>query len=129
MRSDPFKKYKKEYSEKNLWEKLKKYARVAGQKTVYSALLMFYAFRRKETPGWAKNVILGAIGYFLSPFDGVPDLTPFLGYTDDLGVLSFGLVTIASYIDADVKKNARERLEKWFGDVNESELKEIDDQL
>lgn len=126
---NPFKKYSKEYSEKKLWGKLTSYAKQAGSKVVYSALLLFYAYRRKETPTWAKNIVLGTLGYLISPIDAIPDLTPLLGYTDDLGVLSFGLVTIASYIDADVKKNARERLEKWFGDINETELKEIDDQL
>ena len=129
MKGDPFKKFKKDYSEKGLWNKLKKYASVAGQKTVYSALLMFYAFHRKETPRWAKNVILGALGYFLSPFDGVPDLTPFLGYTDDLGVLSFGLVLIAGYINDEVRGKARERLKTWFGEIDEEELNTIDEQL
>ena len=90
---------------------------------------MFYAFRRKETPGWAKNVILGAIGYFLSPFDGIPDLTPFLGYTDDLGVLSFGLVLIAGYINDEVRGQAKECLKKWFGEIDEEELKTVDEQL
>ena len=129
MKNNPFKKHKNEYSETKLWEKLKNYAKAAGQRTVYSALLMFYAFKRKETPGWAKNIILGAIGYFLSPFDGVPDLTPFLGYTDDLGVLSFGLVLIAGYINDEVREKAREKLTQWFGEINEEELKTVDEQL
>ena len=126
---NPFKKHSNEYSEPKLWEKISNFAKQAGQKTVYSALLLFYAYRRPDTPGWAKNIVLGTLGYFIAPIDALPDLTPLVGYTDDLGVLSFGLVTIATYINDEVKGNARERLKKWFGDYDEDELKEVDDQI
>jgi len=129
MKNNPFKKYNSLFSEFKLWEKLKNYAKSAGQKTVYSALLMFYAFKRKETPSWAKNIIIGAIGYFLSPIDGIPDLTPFLGYTDDLGVLTFGMVLIAGYINDEVRQNARTKMTRWFGELNEEELNTIDESL
>ena len=129
MKKNPFKKYSDKFSEFNFWEKIKNYAIQAGQKTVYTALLLYYAFKRSDTPAWAKRVVLGALGYFLSPIDGIPDLTPFLGYTDDLGVLSFGLVLIAGYINDEVRENAREQMTKWFGDINEEELNEVDDSL
>lgn len=90
---------------------------------------MVFAYRRKDTPGWAKHIIVGAIGYFLTPFDSIPDLTPILGYTDDLGVLSFGLVTIASYINDDVRIEARKRLKSIFGELDFAALGEIDEKL
>jgi len=129
MKKNPFKKYASLFSEFKLWEKLKNYAKAAGQKTVYSVLLMFYAFKRKETPAWAKNIILGTIGYFLSPIDGIPDLTPFIGYTDDLGVLTFGMVLIAGYINDEVREKARAKLTKWFGEINEEELNTVDERI
>ncbi len=122
-------KYKNRFSEFRFWMKLKTYARQAGIKTVYTALLLFYAYQRKETPSWAKNIIIGVIGYFIAPIDIIPDLTPIIGYTDDIGMLSFGLVTIACYIDKDVKQNARTKLTKWFGEYDENDLIEIDEQL
>lgn len=124
-----FKKDKSEFSEERFWKKIFNYAKQAGIKTIYSALLLFNAYRKKETPTWAKNVILGALGYFISPIDAIPDLTPFLGYTDDIGILGFGLVTIASYVDEGVRKKSREQLKKWFGDYNQEDLSEIDDKL
>ncbi len=123
------KNYSDNFSENKFWKKLKNYAKQSGLKTVYSALLLFYAFKRNETPKWAKNVILGSLGYFLSPIDGIPDLTPFLGYTDDLGVMSFGLVLIACYINEEVREKAKSKLSQWFGEINEDELKAVDDQL
>lgn len=124
-----FKKYGNWFSEKKMWKKFKDYAKQAGLKTVYSALLLFYAYQRKDTPSWAKNIILGVLGYFIAPIDAIPDLTPIIGYTDDIGVLSFGLVTIACYVNEEVKEKARKRLGKWFSNYNEEELKEVDAQL
>jgi len=122
-------KYKDRFSESKMWTKLKDYARYAGIKTTYMVLLLFNAYKRKETPSWAKNIIIGAIGYFISPIDAIPDLTPILGYTDDIGVLSFGLVTIACYVDKEVKAKSKGQLTKWFGDYDEAELEEIDAKL
>ena len=114
-------------------EKLMRYLsarlKAIGVKLTYSALLLYYAYERKDTPGWAKNIILGSLAYLLSPFDAVPDLTPLLGFTDDLGVLSFGLVTIACYIDNAVREKAKFRLHKFFKVVDEQDLLEVDAKL
>lgn len=126
---NPFKKYARQFSESRLLKKIQAFARQAGLKTVYSVLLLYYAFTRKETPVWAKNIIIGVLGYFIAPFDALPDLTPIIGYTDDLGVLSFGLVTIACYINQDVRIKARKKLKDWFGEFDLQELAEVDKQL
>ncbi len=115
--------------ESSLWNKITKYAKRTGIRTVYSVLLLFYAFKRKETPAWAKRIITGILAYFIAPLDAIPDLTPFLGFTDDVGLLGFGLVTIAAYVNDEVKKQAREQLTNWFGTYDETELKSVDDKL
>ncbi|MEL6987599.1 MAG: YkvA family protein, partial [Bacteroidota bacterium] len=71
----------------------------------------------------------GALGYLISPIDAIPDLTPFLGYTDDLGILGFGLVTIAGYINDEVRIKSRQQLKRIFGNINLDELKEVDSKL
>ncbi len=124
-----FKKHIPNFSESGLWTKLSTYASKLGQRTVYSVLLLFYAYRRKETPYWAKNIVLGVLGYLITPIDFIPDLTPIIGYTDDLGVLSFGLVTIAAFVNDGVKSEARGKLSQWFGTLDESTLSEVDTQL
>ena len=100
-----------------------------GLKSVYSALLLYYAYRRKDTPAWAKRVITGVLAYFIAPIDAIPDLTPFIGFTDDLGVLGFGLATIAVYINKEVRLNARTQLEKWFENIDQKELDSVDKTL
>ena len=126
---NPYKEYIGKFSITGLWNKISSYSKQAGLKVVYSALLLFYAFRRKETPLWAKNIIMGTLGYFLSPIDMLPDLSPIIGYTDDFGVLSFGLVTIAAHINQDVKGKARKRLTTWFGEIDQAQLAEVDKQF
>ena len=129
MKEQHLKKYAKKFSEIRFWQKLSSNARLAGIKVSYSALLMFYAYNNKETPAWAKRIVLGLLGYLISPIDAIPDLTPILGYTDDLGMLSFGLVTLVAYIDKDVREKARAKLRTWFGDFDLKQLEEIDKQL
>ena len=122
-------KYSDQFSEEGFWKKLGKIANAVGTKLIYTALLLYYAYRRKETPAWARSVVLGVLGYLLAPIDLIPDLTPFLGYTDDMGVLALGLATIAGYINENVKVKARTKLYLWFGAKGEAEIQEIDDQL
>ena len=126
---DPFQRYKHFFSENLFWIKLKKFTRAAGVQVSYSALLLYYTYRRKETPKWAKKIIVGALGYFLSPIDVIPDLTPFLGYTDDLSVMAFALTTLALFVNQEVKDNAQKTLKRWFNEVHPNDLIAIDDRL
>jgi uncharacterized membrane protein YkvA (DUF1232 family) len=108
---------------------IKKFVLNMGQKLVYSSLLMFYAYKRNDTPAWAKNIILGTLAYVLAPFDAVPDLTPLFGFTDDLGILGFGLVTIACYINEDVRGQSIERMGKMFKQIDEKVIAEVNSTL
>jgi uncharacterized membrane protein YkvA (DUF1232 family) len=57
---------------------------------------------------------MGALAYFIVPFDAVPDLIPGIGYTDDLGTLSAAVALLTFYIDEKVKAQAETKLRKWF---------------
>ncbi|MEL7249308.1 MAG: YkvA family protein [Bacteroidota bacterium] len=122
-------KYRPEFSEGGFWTKLRKIAKSVGVKLVYTALLLFYAYKRNETPHWARSIVLGALGYLLAPIDLIPDLTPLIGYTDDMTVLTLGLVTIAAYINQDVRTKARAKLYLWFGASKVEEIEEVDKNL
>lgn len=108
---------------------LHKYTKSLSQKFVYSVLLLVYAYKRSDTPSWAKNIIIGALGYVLAPIDTIPDLTPFLGFTDDLGVLTFGLVSIACYVNDEVRVKARKQLSAFFNEIDEESLAGVDEVL
>lgn len=103
------------YSDENFWQKLLNFAKKAGQGVIEKALWLYYAAQRSETPIWAKATIYGALGYFISPLDAIPDITPVIGYTDDLGVLAAAVVTVSMYITEDVKAKTAAKLRDWFG--------------
>lgn len=121
--------YRKQFSEFKFWEKLRNFGAAAGAKTVYTALLLFYAYKRTETPGWAKRLVIGVLGYLIVPIDAIPDLGFLIGYTDDIGVLSFALVTIAAYVNEDVRNQAKEQMKVWFENIDEEVFESVDEKL
>ncbi len=105
------------YSEAGFWRKLSRFARSAGREVVEKALWLYYTLQRPETPAWAKRTIVGALAYFLLPFDLVSDLAPLVGFTDDLSVLLVAVSTVAAHITPEVKAQARRKAAEWFGEV------------
>lgn len=103
------------YSETGFWDKLKHYALAAGKELVEKALWLYYAAQNPSTPTWAKSVMYGALGYFILPLDAIPDITPLIGYSDDLGVLAAALAAVSMYITDEVKQQAQQKLAAWFG--------------
>ncbi|OZG70520.1 hypothetical protein BTA51_25645 [Hahella sp. CCB-MM4] len=105
----------KSFSSGKLWRKLKNAGSVAGFTAVESALTLFYTSTAKETPAWCKSVIYGALAYFISLIDGIPDLTPILGYTDDIAVMAAALATLSQYITPEIKSKAKSKTEALLG--------------
>ena len=110
-----YKKYEEYYSDESFLTKLKNFAKKAGVKVVYTALKLFYALKSDKTPTWAKSIIVGALGYFILPIDLVPDLVPVAGFTDDFGVLLAAVGSVALHITPEVKAQAKEKMQDWFG--------------
>ncbi|MFT3849290.1 MAG: YkvA family protein [Propionivibrio sp.] len=108
--------FENEYSDKRFRQKIAAYARSAGKEVVEKALWLYYSAQHPKTPGWAKSVIYGALGYFIFPLDAIPDLTPVAGYADDLGVLVAALATVAIYVNDEVRASAASKMKAWFGD-------------
>ena len=102
------------YSDAGFWHKLKLFAKKAGLEVIDKALCLYYAAQRPDTPKWAKTVIFGALAYFIAPIDAIPDLTPVLGFSDDLGALAAALAMVSMYIDDSVKSQAAEKSAAWF---------------
>lgn len=107
--------FESEFSDSGFWDKVKKYARSAGESVLQPALKLYYAAQDPETPVWAKTTIYGALGQFISPIDAIPDITPIVGYSDDLGVLVAATAAVAAHITEKHKDKAKETLKQWFG--------------
>ena len=105
-----------EYSEASFWGKIRQYAVTAGKEVIEKALILYYCLQDKDTPTRAKTVILGALAYFISPIDAIPDLTPIMGYSDDLGALAMALAVVASHLKKEHARLASQKLTEWFPD-------------
>lgn len=108
-------KYEKNFSEEGLLHKLTKYGKSIGLELLYKAAQLWFVMQRPDVPAATKALIMGALGYLISPLDFIPDLTPVLGYSDDLVAITFALIRVQGYIDENVRRQARELLSKIFG--------------
>ena len=113
---DDLQNFEEAYSDESFREKLTRYARSAGKEGVEKSLLLYYAAQEERAPAWAKATIAGALGYFIVPLDAIADLTPAVGYADDLGVLVLALAAVAAYINDDVRGKTAQRMQQWFGE-------------
>ena len=103
------------YTDDDFWHKLNTYAKKAGRKVVETALQLYYAANDKKTPKWARGVIYSALVYLITPVDLIPDMTPFAGFADDLGVLVGAVSAVAGHITDKAKGQAQKKLSDWFG--------------
>ncbi|GAB3092085.1 DUF1232 domain-containing protein [Aestuariicella hydrocarbonica] len=106
--------FENEYSDTGFWRKTKKYARIAGEGVLEPALKLYYASQDPDTPAWARTTVYASLGYFIAPLDAIPDLSPFIGYSDDLGVLVAATAAIAKHIKKEHAEKARDKLARWF---------------
>lgn len=120
-------KSQKHYSEDKLWAKLKRVAKKAGSSAVYAVLLLYYTLQKPDVPKKTKALIVGALGYFILPFDLIPDMMLGVGYTDDFGALVIALIQVSMYIDDEIKTKARTKLHDWFGFVVDTS--DVDEKL
>lgn len=109
-------KYKDKFTQQDFFDKIQRVAKRAGAKLVYVALLLYYLMQSDKVSLKDKAIIIGALGYLISPLDAVPDAIPIAGLTDDLGILLYALGKVWSSVDDDMKKQAHEKLSKWFDD-------------
>ena len=105
----------KNVSEKTLIKKIGQSFKLIGHEAIYHALLLYFTLQSPNTPAWCKTVVLGSLGYFISLIDGIPDLTPFLGYTDDVALMAATIATISTHITPDIQTKAKEKQQQLFG--------------
>ncbi len=106
--------YSNEFTESSFWQKLTTVAKTAGCELIEKVLIMYYATLDKDTPVWAKTVLIGALGYFICPIDAIPDAIPVAGYTDDAGAIALALGTVAAHIKPEHRTQAKSKTEEWF---------------
>lgn len=95
---------------KRFWTKFKRV--VANLPFAEDLLAAYYCAFDRETPRHVQLSLLGALAYFVLPFDFVPDVLPVLGFTDDAAILATAIRMVASHITPDHREAARAALKR-----------------
>jgi uncharacterized membrane protein YkvA (DUF1232 family) len=127
MELPDFMSYANKFSQSEFAEKISRIAKRAGAKLVYAALILYYTLQSDKVSKSDKAIIIGALGYMISPLDVIPDAIPIAGLTDDLAVLIYVLKKVWTGIDPEIVEQARAKLSKWFDEEEISEIQNLFD--
>ncbi|TKW78107.1 MAG: DUF1232 domain-containing protein [Bradyrhizobium icense] len=95
---------------RRFWKKFKQ--GVARLPFAEDLLAAYYCAFDRETPRHVQVALLGALAYFILPFDFVPDMLPILGFTDDAAVLATAIRMVAGNITPEHREAARAALKR-----------------
>jgi uncharacterized membrane protein YkvA (DUF1232 family) len=101
---------------RHFWSKLKRVA--AHLPFAEDLLAAYYCAFDRQTPRHVQAALLGAIAYFILPFDFVPDMLPVLGFTDDAAVLATALRMVVTHITPEHREAARAALKRGIANSN-----------
>ena len=127
MELPDFMSYANKFSQSEFAEKIARIAKRAGAKLVYAALILYYTLQSDKVSKADKAIIIGALGYMISPLDVIPDAIPIAGLTDDLAVLLYVLKKVWMGIDPEIVAQAKEKLSRWFDEDEIAEMGDIFD--
>src|SRR4051812_43804359 len=95
---------------RRFWSKLKRVA--AHLPFAEDLLAAYYCAFDVQTPRHVQAALLGAIAYFILPFDFIPDMLPALGFTDDAAILATAIRLVSAYILPEHRVAARAALKR-----------------
>lgn len=99
---------------RRFWRKIKSVA--VRLPFVEDILAAYYCAFDRQTPRHVQIALLGAIAYFILPFDFLPDILPVLGFTDDAAILATALRMVASNITPEHREAARAAMQRGLDD-------------
>jgi uncharacterized membrane protein YkvA (DUF1232 family) len=104
----------KAYVRRGFWAKAR---RVAAALPFAEDLLAAYfcAFDR-DTPRHVQAALIGALAYFVLPFDIIPDMMPLLGFTDDAAVLATALRMVSTHIRPEHRAAAKQAIARGLAE-------------
>ena len=95
---------------RGFWKKARKVA--ARLPFAEDLLAAWYCAFDRDTPLQVKAALIGALAYFVLPFDAVPDVLPFLGFADDAAILATALRIVANHLTPAHRAAAQRKLDE-----------------
>ena len=96
----------KNFNDQGYFRKLARYALRLGRPVVEQLYALYYMLRSDATPMRSKMVIVGALLYFVSPIDLIPDILGPLGFSDDLAVVAMVFKQVKAHLTDDIRSKA-----------------------
>ena len=93
---------------RKFWAKAKRFA--AQLPFAEDLVTAYYCAFDHATPLQVKAALVGALAYFILPYDLVPDMLPALGFADDAAVLATALRMVAAHVRPEHREAARAAL-------------------
>jgi uncharacterized membrane protein YkvA (DUF1232 family) len=93
---------------RDFWRKFGRYA--AQIPFAEELLTAYYCALDRNTPTHVRVALFGALAYFLSPFDLIPDMIPIVGMGDDAAVLAGAIKLVWDQIKPEHQEAARDVL-------------------
>jgi uncharacterized membrane protein YkvA (DUF1232 family) len=90
---------------REFWPKLRRFA--AQLPFAEDLLAAYFCAFDRNTPRRVQVALIGALAYFVLPFDFIPDMLPLVGFTDDAAVLATAIRLVAVHITPRHREAAR----------------------
>ena len=123
VKSDDLQKHEKDFSDSGFWSKVSVFGKKLGIKPLYLAFLLYYSLPKASLVN--KAIIIGSLGYLISPLDLIPDCIPVIGLMDDASALMFAYYRIQNEIDDETREKAKTELKSIFGSIDEKLIEEL----
>src|SRR3974390_3464560 len=75
-------------------------------------LAAYYCAFDRATPLQVKAALMGALAYFVLPFDFIPDFLPLVGFTDDAAILLTAIRMVGAHMRPEHRLAARAALDQ-----------------
>jgi uncharacterized membrane protein YkvA (DUF1232 family) len=95
---------------RKFWAKAKRVA--TGLPFAEDLLASYYCAFDQRTPLQVKAALVGALAYFVLPFDFIPDVLPLVGFGDDAAVLLTAIRMVAGHMLPEHRAAARAALSR-----------------
>jgi uncharacterized membrane protein YkvA (DUF1232 family) len=92
------------------WRTVRRAARAVP--FIDEVIAAYYCAFDRKTPTRVRVILIGALAYFVLPFDSIPDIVAGLGFTDDVTVLLAALSAVRGHIGPEHRAAARRALDE-----------------
>ena len=94
-------------SRRRVLKKIERVAKKVGATVLRPVFTLYYMLQDEKVPLQHKAYIIGALGYFILPFDLIPEsVLPIIGFTDDVAVMTFVLKMVKDSITPEIREKS-----------------------